>query len=66
MWGDEVGDLDDASSDSSNDESDRVYDFMVAKTIEQEEYVVARQGFTVQCLITDPYHSLTSAIVCPR
>ena len=45
MWGDEDGD--DASSDSDNDDSDRLYDFVVAKTNDQEENVVARPGFTV-------------------
>ena len=47
MWGDEVDDPDDASVDAENDDSDRLYDFMVAKTNEQEENVIARQGFTV-------------------
>ena len=55
VWGDEVDDPDDASVDAENDDSDRLYDYMVAKTIEQEENVAARRGFTVQCLITDPY-----------
>ena len=45
MWGDEDGN--DASSDSDNDDSDRLYDFVVAKTNDQEENVVARPGFTV-------------------
>ena len=53
MWGDDVDDLEDASLGSENDDSDRLYDFMVAKTNEQEENVIARQGFTVWCLITD-------------
>ena len=53
MWGDEVDEPDDASVDAENDDSDRLYDFMVAKTNEQEENVIAREGFTVQCLITD-------------
>ncbi len=52
VWGDEVDDTDDASLDSEDDDSDRLYDFMVAKTNEQEEDVIARQGFTVRCLIT--------------
>ncbi|KAH9029425.1 hypothetical protein EDB85DRAFT_1867188 [Lactarius pseudohatsudake] len=47
VWGDEVDDMDDASLDSENDDSDRLYDFMVAKTNEQEENVIARQGFTM-------------------
>ena len=58
VWGDEVDDPDDASVDAENDDSDRLYDYTVAKTIEQEEKVVARQGFTVQCLITDTYLSV--------
>jgi predicted RNA-binding protein YlqC (UPF0109 family) len=52
VWGDEVDDPDDASVDAENDDSDRLYNYIVAKTIEQEENVVARQGFTVQSLIT--------------
>lgn len=45
VWGDEV---DDAGRDSENDESDRLFDFTLAKTNKQEENVVARQGFTVK------------------
>ena len=45
MWGDE--DDDDVSIDSDNDDSGRLYDFVVAKTNDQEEDVVARPGFTV-------------------
>ena len=37
VWGDEA--------------DDRVYDFLVAKTNEQEESVTARLGFTVRCFI---------------
>jgi hypothetical protein len=66
VWGDEVDDPDDASVDAENDDSDRLYDYMVAKTIEQEENVVARLGFTVQSLITDAFLVLISAIVRPR
>ncbi|KAF8270139.1 hypothetical protein EI94DRAFT_1572222, partial [Lactarius quietus] len=47
VWGDEVDDSDDASVEAENDDSDRLYDFMVAKTNEQEENVIARQGFTM-------------------
>ncbi|KAI9450273.1 hypothetical protein BJY52DRAFT_1357697 [Lactarius psammicola] len=47
VWGDEVDDTDDTSIDSENDDSDRLYDFMVAKTNEQEENVIARKGFTM-------------------
>lgn len=45
MWGDEDGD--DASTDSDNDDSGRLYDFVVAKTNDQEENVVAKPGFKV-------------------
>jgi hypothetical protein len=45
VWGDEDGD--DVSSDSDNDDSDRLYDFVVAKTNDQEENIVARPGFKV-------------------
>ncbi|KAI9443992.1 hypothetical protein H4582DRAFT_2095349 [Lactarius indigo] len=47
VWGDEVDDMDDASINSENDDSDRLYDFMVTETSEQEENVIARQGFTM-------------------
>ncbi|KAH9988133.1 hypothetical protein BJV77DRAFT_1061467 [Russula vinacea] len=43
VWGDEDGD--DASTDSDNDDSGRLYDFVVAKTNDQEENVVAKPGF---------------------
>ena len=55
VWGDEIDDPDDASVDAESDDSDRLYDYMVAKTIEKEDNIVARQGFTVQCLITHAY-----------
>jgi hypothetical protein len=45
VWSDEDGN--DASTDSDNDDSDRLYDFVVAKTIDQKENVIARPGFTV-------------------
>ena len=45
MWGDENSD--DESTDSDNDDSGRLYDFVVAKTNDQEENVVARSGFKV-------------------
>ncbi|KAF8491332.1 hypothetical protein F5888DRAFT_1057818 [Russula emetica] len=45
VWGDE--DDDDVSIDSDNDDSGRLYDFVVAKTNDQEENVVARPGFTM-------------------
>ncbi|KAH8986023.1 hypothetical protein EDB92DRAFT_1949474 [Lactarius akahatsu] len=47
VWGDEVDDMDGASLHSENIDSDRLYDFMVAKANEQEENVIARQGFTM-------------------
>ena len=46
VWGDE--DDDDISIDSDNDDSGRLYDFVVAKTNDQEENVIARPGFTVR------------------
>jgi hypothetical protein len=45
VWGDEDGD--DVSTDSDNDDSGRLYDFVVAKTNDQEENIVARPGFKV-------------------
>jgi type IV secretory pathway protease TraF len=45
VWGDEDGD--DASTDSDNDDSGRLYDFVVAKTNDEEENVVAKPGFKV-------------------
>ncbi|KAF8270133.1 hypothetical protein EI94DRAFT_1572289 [Lactarius quietus] len=47
VWGDEIDDLTDTSLDSENDDSGRLFNFEVAKTNEQEENVIARQGFTV-------------------
>ena len=47
VW-DEDDDNDDISTHSENDESDRLYYFEVAKTNDQEENVIARQGFMVQ------------------
>ena len=49
MWGDE--DDDDVSMDSDNDDSGRLYDFVVAKTSDQEENVVARPGFMVHFFV---------------
>ena len=51
VW-DEDDDNDDVSTQSENDESDRLYYFEVAKTNDQEENVIARQGFTVQFSMT--------------
>jgi hypothetical protein len=45
VWGGEDGD--DVSTDSDNDDSGRLYDFVVAKTNDQEENIVARPGFKV-------------------
>ena len=47
VWGNEVDDMEDTSIGSDgDDDSDLLYDYKVAKTNEQEN-VVARQGFTV-------------------
>ena len=62
VWGDEVDDLDDTSVESDDDDSDRLYDYTVAKTNEQEENVNARQGFTVRYLMTHALPVLTSII----
>ena len=65
VWGNEVDDMEDASIDSdSDDDSDRLYDYKVAKANEQEDNVVARQGFTVWHLITHYLPVLTSIIAC--
>ncbi|KAI9437933.1 hypothetical protein BJY52DRAFT_1229957 [Lactarius psammicola] len=47
VWEDEADDTDDAPLDSENDDSDRLFDFTVAKRNEQEENVIARKGFTM-------------------
>ena len=60
MWGDEDGD--DASTESDNDDSGRLYDFVVAKTNDQEENVVARLGFTVRVFLDGFLLILTSAL----
>ena len=59
MWEDEVEDLNDASLDMENIDSDRLFDFTVAKTYEQEENVIARQGFTVRCLIVQIFYRIS-------
>ena len=51
MWDGDDGN--NVSSDSDNDDSGRLYDFVVAKTNDQEENVVARPGFKV-ILQNDP------------
>ena len=63
VWGDEVDDLEDPSIDSDNDDSDRLFDFTVAKTNEQEENVIARQGFTVWYLITHILSPVLTSII---
>ena len=47
MWGDELEDRHDISTVSVGGGSNRVYSFVVAKTNDKEEDVVARPGFTV-------------------
>ena len=47
VWDDEVDDPDDFSFDLENVDSDRLFDFTVAKKSEQAENVSARRGFTV-------------------
>ena len=47
MWGDEPEDHYDISTVSVGGGSNRVYSFVVAKTNDKEEDVVARPGFTV-------------------
>ena len=49
MWGDED---DEDVSDDLDDDSGRLYDFVVAKTNDQEENVVARPGFNVRFSFT--------------
>ena len=45
---DDDDDSDDASTDSEKGDSSRVYHFKVAKTKDQEEKVVVREGFMVR------------------
>ena len=61
MWGDE--DDDDASTDSDNDDSGRLYDFVVAKTNDQEENVAARPGFMVHIFWDESLLILTSTLL---
>ena len=57
--------MEDASIDSdSDDDLDRLYDYKVEKTNEQEDNVVAHQGFTVLYLNTHSLPVLTSIIAC--
>ena len=58
MWEDEVDDPDDASLDLENIDSDRLFDFTVAKTYEQEENVTTRQGFTVRRLMIHIFYRI--------
>jgi hypothetical protein len=55
MWGDEVDDADGTSPNTQNVGSNRLFNFVVAKTIEQKENVTARQGFTVCYLRSQPF-----------
>ena len=48
MWGDVDGN--DISTSSDNNDSGRLSDFVVAKTYDQEENIVARLGFKVLVL----------------
>ena len=61
MWSDEDGDG--ASTDSDSDDSGRLNDFVVAKTKDQEENVVARPGFTVHIFLDESLFILTSALL---
>ena len=57
VWEDEVDDADDASPDSENVEWDRLSYFIVPKKSEQDDNVIAREGFTVRYLITHAFPS---------
>jgi len=61
VWGDEEDD--DVSIDSDNDDSGRLYDFVVAKTNDQEENVDARPGFTVHFFVEILSLELTSTLL---
>ena len=63
VWGDGVDDLAEASLDLEVDDSDRLFNFEVAKTHEQDENVIARQGFKVRYLITHVYLSVLTSII---
>jgi hypothetical protein len=52
VWGDE-----------DDEDSDRLYDFVVAKTNDQEESVVARPGFTVHFFVKTLSLKLTSTLL---
>ncbi|KAI9450278.1 hypothetical protein BJY52DRAFT_1215556, partial [Lactarius psammicola] len=71
VWEDEVDDTDDASLDSENDDSDRLFDFMVAKKSEQEENVIVRQGFTMNSSrlvgqLSPPKMHVNQSVLSPR
>jgi hypothetical protein len=56
VWGDsKVEKPDDTSVDLDIFDSDRLFDFTVAKKSEQEENVTARQGFTVCYFRAQPF-----------
>jgi len=61
VWGDE--DNNEVSVDSDNDDSGRrLHSFVVAKTNDQKENVVARQGFTVRRFVVNFVLALTSTL----
>ncbi|KAH7918945.1 hypothetical protein BV22DRAFT_1041330 [Leucogyrophana mollusca] len=69
VWNEEQ--LDDASLDVDNDETDRLFTFEVAKTNEQEESVTVRQGFQTnsqKIAVTEPPSdsSIDPALFTPR
>ena len=57
MWGDKDGD--DVSTYSDNEDSGRLYDYVVAKTNDQEENITARQGFKVLFFVEHTSPALT-------
>jgi hypothetical protein len=65
VWDDENDD--DALTDPDDDDSGRLYDFVVAKTNDQEENVVARPGFTVHFFMEPTvYLALTPTLLVER
>jgi hypothetical protein len=65
VWDDE--DDDDALTNPDDDDSGRLYDFVVARTINQEENVVARPGFTVHFFMEPTvYLALTPTLLIER
>ena len=64
MWGNEDGHGVSTVSDSGGCRgSSRLYDFVVTKTNDQEENVVARPGFTVILFIERFFLAFTSTLV---